>query len=91
MPDSPTNLLWRSALAIIIGLIAVIWPDITVGAFVILFAVYAFLSAIMDGSRAFSSDRAGPVIGWLLLALLSVVAGIVALAWPDITALALTI
>jgi uncharacterized membrane protein HdeD (DUF308 family) len=84
-------LLWRGLLAVLIGVVSVAWPGITVGAFVILFAVYAFLAAAADGVRAFSSDRAGPVAGYLLLALLSATGGVVALAWPDITALALTI
>src|SRR5262249_29281486 len=64
---------------------------ITVGAFVIVFAIYAFIGAGIDAARAFGSDRAGPVAGYLLLALLSGAAGVVALAWPGITALALTI
>jgi uncharacterized membrane protein YbaN (DUF454 family) len=36
-------LLWRGLLAIAIGIVSVVWPGITVGAFVILFAIYAFL------------------------------------------------
>ncbi|WP_210587679.1 HdeD family acid-resistance protein [Streptomyces sp. GESEQ-35] len=91
MLSSPNALLWRSLLAVAVGVVAVAWPDITIGAFVILFAVYAFMGAATDAMRAFSSDRVGPVFGWLLLALLSLVAGVVALAWPGITALALTI
>ncbi|MFE4960381.1 HdeD family acid-resistance protein [Streptomyces sp. NPDC056653] len=91
MLSSPNALLWRSLLAVAVGVVAVTWPGITIGAFVILFAVYAFIGAAMDSARAFSSDRVGPVFGWLLLALLSVIAGVVALAWPAITALALTI
>jgi len=86
-----SSLLWRGLLAVAVGVISVAWPNITVGAFVILFAVYAFLAAGTDTARAFSSDRAGPVIGYLLLALLSVAAGVAALAWPGITALVLTI
>lgn len=35
--------------------------------------------------------RTGPVLGYLLLAALSVVAGVVALAWPGITALVLVV
>jgi uncharacterized membrane protein HdeD (DUF308 family) len=91
MLSSPNALLWRSLLAVAVGVVAVSWPGITIGAFVIVFAVYAFVAAATDSARAFSSDRVGPVFGWLLLALLSVVAGVVALAWPAITALALTI
>jgi uncharacterized membrane protein HdeD (DUF308 family) len=86
-----TSLLWRGVLAIAIGIVSVAWPGVTVGALVILFAVYAFIMAGTDTMRAFSSDRFGPVIWYLLLALLSVVAGIVALAWPGITALVLTV
>lgn len=86
-----TSLLWRGLLAIAVGVVSVTWPNVTVGAFVILFAAYAFIAAAMDTVRAFSSSRAGPVVGYLLLAVLSVVAGIVALAWPNITALVLVI
>jgi hypothetical protein len=41
---------------------------VTILALVILFAVYAFSDAILQGSRAFNSDNAGPVAGRLLLA-----------------------
>lgn len=84
-------LLWRGVLAVVVGVVSVAWPDITVGAFVILFAVYAFLAAITDAMRAFASDHVGPVVGYLLLALLSASAGVAALVWPDITAYVLTI
>ena len=86
-----SSLLWRGLLAIAVGVVSVAWPNVTLGAFVILFAVYAFIAAGADAMRAFSSDRAGPVVGYLLLAVLSVAAGVVALLWPGITALALTL
>jgi uncharacterized membrane protein HdeD (DUF308 family) len=84
-------LLWRGLLAIVVGVVSVAWPGVTVGALVILFAVYAFIAAITDTMRAFSSDGAGPVAGYLLLAVLSVAAGVIALVWPGITALVLTV
>jgi uncharacterized membrane protein HdeD (DUF308 family) len=86
-----SSLLWRGILAVAIGVISVAWPNITIGALVILFAVYAFLAAGTDTLRAFRSNTAGPVVGYLLLALLSLAAGLVALLWPGITALVLTI
>lgn len=86
-----TSLLWRGLLAIAIGVISVAWPNITVGAVVILFAAYAFIISATYLFRAFASDRAGSVVGLLLLAVLSAVAAVAALAWPDITALALTL
>jgi uncharacterized membrane protein HdeD (DUF308 family) len=85
------SLRWRGLLAIVIGIVSVAWPNITVGAFVVLFAVYAFIAAVTDAMRAFSSDSAGPVFGYLLLALLSVAGGVVALAWPGLTAVVLTV
>jgi uncharacterized membrane protein HdeD (DUF308 family) len=85
------SLRWRGVLAIVIGILSVVWPNITVGAFVVLFALFAFVAAFSDGARAFASDRAGPVFGWLLLAVLTLAAGVVALVWPGPTALVLTI
>jgi uncharacterized membrane protein HdeD (DUF308 family) len=85
------SLVWRGLLAVVIGVVSVAWPNVTVGALVILFAVYAFVAAVADGTRAFAGRSAGPVIGYLLLAVLDVVAGVAALAWPGITALILTI
>jgi uncharacterized membrane protein HdeD (DUF308 family) len=83
-----STLVWRGVGAVIMGLIALIWPGITIGAFVIIFAIYAFVAAGGDAARAFRSESAGPVVGRLLLAALDVVAGIVALTWPGITVLA---
>src|SRR5207244_8146628 len=85
------SLLLRGLLAIVVGIIALAWPGVTVGAVVAIFAIAVFFDAVGQGMRAFSSEKAGPVAGHLLLALLDIAAGVVALAWPDITALALTI
>ncbi|WP_306205357.1 HdeD family acid-resistance protein [Actinoplanes sp. RD1] len=85
------SLLWRGILALVVGVVSLAWPGITVGAFVFMFAVYALLIAGIDAGRAFSSDKAGPVVGNLILALLAVATAVVAIAWPGITALVLTL
>jgi uncharacterized membrane protein HdeD (DUF308 family) len=85
------SLIVRGVLAIVIGVVSVAWPNITISAFAVLFAVYAFTIAITDALRAFSSDRAGPVFGYLFLSLIAVAAGVTSLAWPAVTALALSI
>jgi uncharacterized membrane protein HdeD (DUF308 family) len=82
-------LIWRGILALIVGFIALAWPGITVEAFVILFAIYAFIAAGTSAASAFRSDGAGRVAGGLVLAVLDVAAGVAALAWPGITAVAL--
>jgi uncharacterized membrane protein HdeD (DUF308 family) len=86
-----TSLIVRGVLALVIGTIALAWPKVTILALVILFAVYAFIAAGLQAARAFSSAKAGPVIGHLLLALADVAAGVIALAWPGPTALVLVL
>src|ERR1700742_5174696 len=89
--STSTSLILRGVLALIVGIIALAWPGVTILALVILFAVYAFIDAGLEGMRAFSSGKAGPVIGHLLLALVDIAAGVVALVWPSPTALVLTL
>jgi uncharacterized membrane protein HdeD (DUF308 family) len=86
-----TSLIARGILAVIIGIIALAWPSVTVLALVIVFAVYAFIASGMEAMRAFSSAKAGPVIGHLLLGLADLAAGVIALAWPGPTALVLAL
>ena len=87
--STSTSMIWIGIAAIIAGIIALAWPGVTILALVILFAVYAFSDAILQGSRAFGSDRAGPVAGHLLLALIDIAAGVIAIVWPGPTALVL--
>jgi uncharacterized membrane protein HdeD (DUF308 family) len=86
-----TSLIARGILALAVGVIALAWPSVTVLALVILFAVYAFIAAGLQAARAFSSAKAGPVIGHLLLGLADLAAGVIALAWPGPTALVLVL
>ncbi len=86
-----TSFIVRGILAVAVGIVALAWPGVTVLALVILFAIYAFIAAGMEALRAFSSERAGPVMGHLLLGLVDVGAGVVALAWPGPTALVLVL
>ena len=86
-----TSLIARGLLAVAVGIVALAWPGITILALVILFAIYAFIAAGMEAVKAFSSERAGPVMGHLLLGLVDVAAGVIALAWPGPTALVLVL
>jgi len=86
-----TSLILIGVLAVIIGIFAIAWPGATILALVVLFAVYAFTDAGLQTMRAFSSRSAGPVLGHLLLALVDLVAGVIALAWPAPTAFVLVI
>ena len=77
-----TSLMVRGLLAVAVGIVALAWPGVTVLTLVILFAICAFIAAGMEAVKAFSSERAGPVMGHLLLGLVDVGAGMIALAWP---------
>ena len=87
--STSTSMIVVGVLAIIAGIVALAWPGVTVLVLVILFAVYAFSAAFTQGSRAFSSDGFGPVLGHLLLAVVDIAAGVAALAWPAPTVLVL--
>src|SRR5258707_14302292 len=87
--STATSLILRVVLALIVGILAIAWPGVTVLALVILFAIYAFADSALQAMRAFSSDKAGPVAGHLLLALVDIAAGVAAIAWPWPTALVL--
>ena len=89
--SAATSLIVLGILAVAVGIIAVAWPGVTILALVILFAVYAFMDAGVRAARAFSSRSAGPVLGHLLVGLVDVAAGVVALAWPGLTAYVLVI
>jgi uncharacterized membrane protein HdeD (DUF308 family) len=58
--STSTSLILLGILAVIIGIFAIAWPGVTILALVILFAVYAFMLAGLQGARAFSSRTAGP-------------------------------
>jgi uncharacterized membrane protein HdeD (DUF308 family) len=76
-------LILRGIVAVIFGLIAVTDPRIAAGAFVIVFAVFAFADALLELFAASAFRRMGLRWGWYMVAaLVSIAAGIVALAYP---------
>src|SRR6516165_6163732 len=91
LKSKSTSLILLGVLSLVVGIIAIAWPNVTITALVILFAVYAFIGAGLQAMRAFSSRTAGPVFGHLLLALIDLAAGVVALVWPGPTALVLVL
>jgi uncharacterized membrane protein HdeD (DUF308 family) len=86
-----TSLIARGILAVAVGIMALAWPQVTVLALVIVFAVYAFMASGLEAVRAFSSRKAGPVFAHLLLGLADLAAGVIAIAWPGPTALVLVL
>jgi uncharacterized membrane protein HdeD (DUF308 family) len=84
------SLLIRGILAIVIGLVAVSFPGITLGALVILFGAYALLDGTMAIVGAVRASRSHERWGWLLFeGIAGIVAAAVTIGWPAITALTL--
>jgi len=85
-------LVLRGLAALIFGVVAILWPGITVAVLVILFGAYAFVDgvfAIAAGIRGSAEIKRW----WLLLieGLFSIAAGAIAFVWPGITALVLVV
>ena len=85
-------LLLRGIAAIVFGVLAFIWPGLTLLTLVILYGVFAIFDGVLALAAAFG--RTGPDVPkwWLVLtAILGIGAGLITLFWPGITALVLII
>lgn len=85
-------LLLRGLAGIVFGILALLWPGLTVMALLIVFGVYAILDgilALITGFRRRSMDERW--WAWALDGILSIAIGLMALFWPAATALAFVI
>ncbi len=78
----------RGLFAVLFGIVAIIWPAITLGALVLLFGAFAMADGLLSLFRAFS-PRTG--FRWLFVVggIVGIAVGIVTLVWPALTALTL--
>lgn len=80
----------RAVLAIAFGVVAVIWPSITVWALVIIFGIYTLVDGIMLATHAVRERAHVQSWGVLLFAgIVSIAVGLIAMFWPAITVVAL--
>ena len=79
----------RGALSIAVGVVILVWPGISLFALTILVGAYALASGIVELGFAFTSDAKGER-GWLAFSgLVGIAFGVMVLAWPGISTLAL--
>ncbi|MBD0322167.1 MAG: DUF308 domain-containing protein, partial [Aldersonia sp.] len=79
----------RGVLGIVFGIIALLWPDITVWAIVVVFGIYAIADGIVALVHVLRGNRAREW-GWsALFGVVAIAAGVVCLVWPGITVLAM--
>ena len=79
----------RGVLAILFGLVAIVWPDITLGALVILFGAYALVDGIFAIVGAVMNGRDGRWLPLIVVGLGGILVGLITLIWPGLSALAL--
>jgi uncharacterized membrane protein HdeD (DUF308 family) len=90
--SSPRHLAFLGLLATALGVAAIVWPGVTIGVAVALFAVYCFVNAIGQLVAMFTIERSvGRDLLRLLVAVIDVAAGVVAVVYPGMTAEVLTI
>ncbi|WP_258571748.1 HdeD family acid-resistance protein [Actinomadura parmotrematis] len=79
----------RGAFAVLFGIVAWVWPGITVWALVLLFGAYALVDGVIAVYGAVTGSTAGSR-SWLAISgIAGIVLGLAALIWPGITGLAL--
>lgn len=83
-------LLLRGIAAIIFGVLAFIWPGLTLLVLVILYGAYALVDGVLSLAAAVMG-RGGPVPTWwlVIVGVLGIAVGILTFVWPGITALVL--
>jgi uncharacterized membrane protein HdeD (DUF308 family) len=75
--------LLRGIFAIILGILAFIWPVATAAAFVWVFAFYAVIDGIVNIVQAVSTRKTDPRWVWLLtIGIVGVIAGVVVMIFP---------
>jgi uncharacterized membrane protein HdeD (DUF308 family) len=84
--------LLRGIAAVVFGLLAIVWPGITLTALAILFGIYALVDSAGSFMSAFQHrEDAGHRALHVLEGLVALVVGAIAIVWPGITALALVV
>jgi uncharacterized membrane protein HdeD (DUF308 family) len=85
-------LVLRGLAAVLFGLLAFIWPGITLFALVCLFAAFALINGVLSFALAAKAPKGYPYRASLIMGgALGIAAGIITFFWPGLTALGLLI
>ena len=79
----------RGVVAILFGMMAWIWPGVTLGALVFLWGCYAFADGVLALISAFSAASKTPWWAHGLIGIVSIGAALVAFVYPGLTAVGL--
>src|SRR4051812_10411577 len=90
--DGSSLLIVRGIIGLIIGLVAIVWPAITITMLVAIFAAYAILDGITNLVLGFTRTAAhGRSWAQVVQGSIGLIAGVLAFVWPVVTAFALVI
>ena len=78
----------RGVAAIVFGIVAIAWPDLTIGVFVVFFGAFAFFDGVFSIGAAFGGETRDRWL-YVLRGLTGILVAVIALVWPDLTALSL--
>ncbi|GAA2000887.1 DUF308 domain-containing protein [Nakamurella flavida] len=89
--QSPRALAAQAVLGVAVGIVAILWPGITLGAVVLVFAVFAFGASALALASLITPAGRRSWVSRLVLALLHLISGVVVLAWPGLTVTVLVV
>jgi uncharacterized membrane protein HdeD (DUF308 family) len=85
-------ILARGLVSIIFGVLAFIWPGLTLLALTLLYGAYALVDGIICLTAAITGSDKSTSTGWLVLVgILGVAVGVLTFAWPGISAFTLVV
>lgn len=87
--EKPTgwSLILRGALAIVFAIVIVAWSNITVATVVFLFGLFTLIDGALSLGLWFTSSKTTKKPWFLALGIVSVLAGLFAMIWPNKTAI----
>jgi len=90
--DLASLLVVRGVVSVVFGVVAFVWPGVTIAALVVIFGVYALIDGVTNLVLGLTRT---PIHGrsWAmaLQGLVGIAAGVLTFVWPAVTALALVI
>jgi uncharacterized membrane protein HdeD (DUF308 family) len=82
-----TTWIVRGIASVLFGVLAIIWPGVSIAILMLLFGVYALVDGLF--LLGFASQKRGPKARYVVFGLISIAAGVIAFAYPGLTALSL--
>jgi uncharacterized membrane protein HdeD (DUF308 family) len=87
--DGSSLLIIRGILGVVVGVLAFVWPGITIAALVILFGAYAVIDGVTNVLLGATKTAHGRSWAQVVQGIVGIVAGVLTFIWPAITALVL--